>query len=195
MVAITNRKNEVLSAAQRLFMNQGYAGTSVRDIARELNIEPASLYSHIKTKEDLLEITCFGLAEKLLNAEQEVNDIYFDAEQKLRMAVKMHVEILTENLPASVVFVRDWRNLSPELKMAFIEKRNAYEMGIRRIVQNGIEEGLFNEADLQFAALTILSSVNWIIEWYRADGKLTPAEVAERLSNFILSGLKKTTLS
>jgi AcrR family transcriptional regulator len=191
---ISTKKEQLLEVAQRLFMEHGYAGTSVRDIAREMNIEPASLYSHIKTKEDLLEATCFDLAEKFLQTASEVNDIYFNAEQKLRMAVKMHVEILTNNLPASVVFMRDWRNLSPDLKASFISKRNAYEAGIREIVQTGIDEGLFNETDLQFASLTILSSVNWITEWYKAEGELTAEEIANKLSDFILTGLKKPSI-
>jgi len=76
----------------------------------------------------------------------------------------------------------------------FIVKRNIYEEGIREIVQTGIDEGIFNETDKKFAALTILSSVNWIVEWYKPKGKLNAKEIAEKLSDFILTGLKKEAL-
>lgn len=191
MTTVTSRKEEVLRVAQALFKEQGYASTSVRDIAKALEIEPASLYSHISTKEDLLSQTCFGLAEKFLSAIQEVNDIYFNAEEKLRMAIRLHVEILTENLNAAIIFNRDWRSLSEENKAKFIVLRNEYERGIRTIIQNGIDEGLFNESDLQFASLCVLSSVNWITEWYKSDGALKPQQIADKLSDFILTGLKK----
>lgn len=194
MLATTDRKREILQVSQRLFKQNGYASTSVRDIARELSIEPASLYSHINTKEDILVAICFQMADRFELAIKEVNDIYFDAEQKLRMAINSHVNILTDNLDGAVVFMREWRNLNGEKLSSFLEKRNAYESGIRTIVQNGIDEGLFVETDKKFAALTILSSVNWIVEWYREDGDLSPREIAEKLTDFILTGLKRNSL-
>ncbi len=190
MLQTTERKREILSTSQRLFKEKGYASTSVRDIAKALNIEPASLYSHIKTKEDILKISCFEMADKFALAIKEVNDIYFNAEERLKMAIEMHVQILTSNLDAAVVFIRDWRNLSPEARSEFVEKRNAYEEGIRQIIREGIDEGNFQETDIKIAALAILSSVNWIVEWYKVDGDLDAKSLAEKLCSFILTGLK-----
>lgn len=188
---MTDRKKELLIESQKLLKNKGFAATSVRDIASHLGMEPASIYSHFSSKQDILELTCFDLADKFELAIKDVNDIYFNAEQKLRMAIQYHVEILTDNLDAAIIFHRDWRNLSDESLPKFIERRNQYEAEIKTIVQNGIDEGLFKESDLKFAALSILSSVNWIVEWYDPNGSLTPNEIAEKLSNFILTGLKK----
>ena len=188
---MTERKLEIVQLAQRLFKEKGYTATSVRDIAHASGVEPASLYSHINGKEDLLDATCFDMADKFINGIKEVNDIYFDAAQKLSMAVNTHVEILTSNLEAAVVFQRDWRHLSDARKEAFVKLRNEYEEGFRVIVQNGIDEGLFNEVDVKFAALTILSSLNWIVEWYDKEGSLQPNQIAENLFQFILTGLKK----
>jgi TetR/AcrR family transcriptional regulator, cholesterol catabolism regulator len=188
---MTDRKKEILTSAQSVLKEKGYAATSVRDIAKALTMEPASLYSHFKSKEDILKITCFEMADKFELAVKEVNDIYFNAEEKLRMAIKLHVEILTQNLDSALIFIRDWRNLTGKSLEQFVAKRNTYEAGFREIVQTGIEEGVFNETDKKFAALTILSSVNWIVEWYQPDGNLNAEQIAEKLSNFILSGLEK----
>lgn len=194
MLTGTQRKEEILQVSQRLFREQGYASTSMRDIASALGMEPASLYSHIKSKEDLLAQTCFEMAEKFLLAIDEVNDIYFDAEQKVKMAVENHVEILTSNLNAAVVFVREWRHLSEPAYSRFLEMRHRYEAGIREIIQTGINENKFNEVDKKFAALTILSSVNWIVEWYRPEGSKSSSEIAAELTRFILTGLKKESI-
>jgi AcrR family transcriptional regulator len=188
---MTERKKEILALSQSVLKEKGYAATSVRDIAKALDMEPASLYSHFKNKEDILKITCFEMADKFELAVKEVNDIYFNAEEKLRMAIKLHVEILTQNLDSALIFIRDWRNLTGKSLEQFVAKRNVYEEGFREIVQTGIDEGVFNETDKKFAALTILSSVNWIVEWYKPDGNLDAEQIAEKLSNFILSGLKK----
>jgi AcrR family transcriptional regulator len=188
---MTERKKEILAQSQSVLKEKGYAATSVRDIAKALDMEPASLYSHFKNKEDILKITCFEMADKFELAVKEVNDIYFNAEEKLRMAIKLHVEILTQNLDSALIFIRDWRNLTGTSLTQFTAKRNVYEEGFREIVQTGIDEGIFNETDKKFAALTILSSVNWIVEWYKPDGNLNAEQIAHKLSNFILSGLKK----
>ena len=188
---MTERKREILALSQSVLKEKGYAATSVRDIAKSLDMEPASLYSHFKNKEDILKITCFEMADKFELAVKEVNDIYFNAEEKLRMAIKLHVEILTQNLDSALIFIRDWRNLTGTSLTQFTAKRNVYEEGFREIVQTGIDEGIFNETDKKFAALTILSSVNWIVEWYKPEGNLNAEQIAEKLSNFILSGLKK----
>ncbi len=188
---MTERKKEILSLSQSVLKEKGYAATSVRDIAKALDMEPASLYSHFKSKEDILKITCFEMADKFELAVKEVNDIYFNAEEKLRMAIKLHVEILTSHLDSALIFIRDWRNLTGESLDQFIAKRNVYEAGFREIVQTGIDEGVFKETDKKFAALTILSSVNWIVEWYKPNGTLNPEQIAEKLSAFILSGLEK----
>ena len=191
---MTSRQKEILEIAQDLFKEKGYSAASVRDIAKAANVEPASLYSHMNGKEDLLDATCFEMARKFLSAIDEVNDIYFDAAQKLKMAVFNHVTILMENLSAAVVFQREWRHLGEPRKSEFIGLRNKYEEGFRTIVQNGIDEGLFNEVDKKIAALTVLSSLNWVVEWYRPDGAKNAEEIAEQLYNFILTGLKKESL-
>ena len=191
---MTERKREILAASQNVLKEKGYAATSVRDIAKALSMEPASLYSHFKSKEDILKITCFDMADKLELGIAEVNDIYFNAEEKLRIAINLHVKVLTQNLNSAMIFIRDCRNLTGKSLDQFILKRNAYEAGFREIVQTGINEGIFNETDKKFAALTILSSVNWIVEWYKEDGSLSSEQIATKLSDFILSGLKKDTV-
>lgn len=190
-VLITNRKDQLLEAAARLFKQRGYAATSMRDIAAEVGIEAASIYHHLKSKEEILEVICFDLADRLTTAIAEVNDIYFNAEQKLRMAIKNHVEIVTANTNFSAVFIQEWRNLTEPKLGEFRKLRDAYEKGIRVIVKEGMDEDVFDAVDEKFAALTILSTVNWINEWYNPEGNMTPAQIAQKLSDFIMGGLRK----
>jgi AcrR family transcriptional regulator len=191
----TNRKEQIIATAARLFKKDGYAATSMRDIAAALEIEAASLYHHIKSKEEILESICFDMADKFLNGMREVNDIYFNAEEKLRTLIKNHVEILTGNLDYSAVFLHEWRSLNDEKFESFKKLRDAYEQGVRVILTDGINEDRFEEVDLKFATLSILASVNWITEWYKPEGRMTPDEIAEAISNFILGGLRRKRLT
>jgi AcrR family transcriptional regulator len=156
-----------------------------------LEIEAASLYSHIKSKDEILIEICFRKADEFLRAIGEINDIYFNAEEKLQMAIKSHVQILCKDINSSAVFLHEWRHLIEPKLTEFINMRNTYENEFKVIIQQGEEEHVFQTVDRKFAVLTILSSLNWITEWYRPDGPMTPGEIAQHLFDFILTGLKK----
>lgn len=186
----STRKEQIIKTAATLFRQKGYEAASMRDLAKELGIEAASLYSHIKSKDELLVTICFRMADKLLKAIDEVNDIYFNAEEKLSMAIKNHVKIITGDMDSSTVFLREWRRLPEDNITEFINLRNKYEEGLTHILINGENENVFEAPDKKFAVLTILSAVNWIIEWYSPNGSMTPDEIAEHLFRFITTGLK-----
>lgn len=190
-----SRKDQIIQTAARLFKEKSYEAASMRDIASVLGIEAASLYSHIKSKDEILEIICFRKADEFLTAIAEVNDIYFNAEEKLRMAIKNHVRIIASDLNSSTVFLREWRYLSSEKLKDFISLRHKYENELRTIIQQGENENVFETVEIKFATLTILSAVNWIVEWYNPHGNMSPDEIADNLSNFILTGLGKKTHS
>ncbi len=168
--------------------------TSMRDIAAELDIEAASLYSHIKSKDEILETICFRMAEQFLTGIAEVNDLYFNAEEKLKLAIKAHINILTGDLNASSVFIREWRHLNGPKLSEFKQARDKYENEFKLILQNGEDENVFQAVDKKFAVLAILSALGSVTEWYKPGGGLTPDQISERLSNFILNGLKKKSL-
>ncbi len=184
-----SRKEQIITTSAKLFRQKGFEAASMRDIAAELGIEAASLYSHIKSKDEILETICFRMADELLKAIDEVNDVYFNAEEKLNSAIKNHVKIVTGDLDSSTVFLREWRRLPVGKLAEFVKLRNKYEDGFMQILINGENENVFEAPDKKFAVLTILSAVNWITEWYSPKGNMTPDEIAEHLSNFILTGL------
>jgi AcrR family transcriptional regulator len=185
------RKAQIMDVSLEMMRRLGYQGTSMRDIASGMKMEAASLYNHISGKEDILAETCFRMAERLLTGLADVNDIYFNPVEKLSLAVKNHVNILTENTHAGWVFVHEWRHLSDENRSRFVAMRDAYEKGFTTILKQGEDEGVFQDVNNKFAVLTILASLNWVVEWYKPQGGMTPEQIADKLTEFILSGLKK----
>ena len=186
-----SRKEQIVNVAAKLFKQKGFVATSMRDLAAELGIEAASIYYHFKSKEELLEKICFDMADKFITNAKEVNDIYFNAEEKLKMAIKLHVETITENQNQSSVFLSEWRNLSePRLKL-FRQLRQQYENQFTIILADGEKEDIFDDVDKKFAVLSILSTINFINEWYKPEGKMNASEIADKLSHFIMGGLRK----
>ncbi len=186
-----SRKEQIIVVAAQLFRQKGYEASSMRDIASAMRIEAASLYHHIKSKDEILELICFGMAQKFILAIAEVNDIYFNAEERLREAIFNHVKIITDDMDKSAVFLKEWRSLPSASLQEFMRLRNNYEHEFTAIVENGIQEDIFEHVDKKFAVLSILSSVNWINEWYHPDGKMQAKEIATHISDFVMGGLRK----
>src|SRR5215470_15736920 len=86
-----DREEQVRAAALRLFKEKGYHATSMRDIAAEVGINKGSLYSYIRSKEDLL-IPVFERAMGLLLIEIEAisADVSLVPTERLRRAIHAH---------------------------------------------------------------------------------------------------------
>ncbi len=183
------RKKQIEHTATALFKTKGFSATSMRDLANALGIEAASIYSHIKSKEEILQRVCFRMAKEFFDALEAAEATGVTATEKLNNAITAHVQVLTNNTEASAVFLHEWRHLSEPFHSEFLALRDRYEAHFRQIIKAGIDNGEFKVPDEKFAALTILSGLNWIHTWYKPDGKMKPAEIAENLSAMLLNGL------
>lgn len=185
-----NRKQQIIEKATELFQKQGYAATSMRDLAGYIGIEAASLYSHIKSKEEILQTICFQMANDFFQSIEEIELEKLSADEKLKKAVISHVKVLTKDSAASAVFFSEWRHLSESYLKDFLTMRSNYENKFIQILIDGNKEGVFKKMDAKFTVLALLSSINWMPSWYKPEGKLTPEEIAENVTDVFINGLK-----
>src|ERR1700757_1485043 len=66
--AVPAKKQSVLKAALRLFLEQGFGATSMDAIAREAGVSKATLYAHVKSKEELFAAITASCAERLVSS-------------------------------------------------------------------------------------------------------------------------------
>ncbi|WP_276496548.1 TetR/AcrR family transcriptional regulator [Pontibacter litorisediminis] len=190
MEAVLSRKEQIEQTATSLFKTKGYSATSMRDLANALGIEAASIYSHIKSKEEILQRVCFRMAQEFFEAIDAAEAAEGPATARLKRAIAAHVQVLTQNTAASAVFLHEWRHLSEPMLGTYLSLRDKYEARFRSIIRAGVANGEFAVPDEKFAVLTILSGLNWIHTWYKPEGKMAPAEIAENLSEMLLNGLR-----
>jgi len=185
------RKQQIEEKATKLFRQKGYAATSMRDLAQVLGIEAASLYSHIKSKEEILQKICFRMADEFFAGWKEVEEEHGSQSAKMEKAAIAYIKVITKDTDASAVFFNEWRHLSEPHLSKFLKMKDDYEGRFIKIFKDGMDAGEFHKADEKFMMLTILSSLNWTYNWYKPTGSLSPEEIGKKLANLILNGLKR----
>jgi AcrR family transcriptional regulator len=192
--AVTNlsRKEQVIRKAAELFKEKGYAAASMRDLAQMLGIEAASLYSHIKSKEEILRTLCFDMAAEFRASLDEVEKQHVSASEKLRRGIIGHIQVMSRDLTASAVFMNEHRHLSHPFLRDFLLLRINYINRFKTIIEEGEKSGEFkNTIDKKLAVMTLFSSLNWMPMWYDPMGAIEPVELGLQLADMLVNGLKK----
>lgn len=191
MIEAGARRREIDEVASELFHANGYAATSVRDIARALDIQGASLYAHVASKEDVLwsivDSTATAFEERAAEAHEDANT--GDPVDRLAALVEAHVETVTNEPERASVFVTEWRHLSPQRREQIRDRRDAYERRFRDLIEEGMAVGAFRHTDAALAADFILSALNGIPAWYRPDGRLSADRITDHYVDLALRSL------
>jgi len=187
----TTRRQAIEDVASDLFRARGYAATSIRDIARALSVQGASLYAHVASKEDVLwgivdrAATRFEAAADRAAAEAEAR-VPGDPVEALAAMVRAHVHVLTSDVGGAGVFVNEWRALGPERRSAILARRDVYERRFRAHIEDGIAIGVFAMTDSGLAASALLSALNGTATWYDPKGRLPAPRIADHLVDLSL---------
>jgi TetR/AcrR family transcriptional regulator, cholesterol catabolism regulator len=190
-----SRRQAIEDVASDLFRERGYAATSIRDIARALSVQGASLYAHVTSKEDVLLAIVDRAASRFEagadRAEQEAEARRpGDPAEALAALVHGHVAVLTADVDEAAVFVHEWRALGPERRAVILARRDAYERRFRQRIEAGIAIGVFGMTDPAVAASAILSAMNGVAAWYDPNGRLAAGRIADHLVDLSLRMLE-----
>jgi len=182
-------RDDVVVAATRVFSELGYHGASMEDIAAALGMRKASLYHHVRSKEDLLYIIHEGLIEQLISAAAPIATSDDPPAYRLAALIRMGMHFISTNRAAVTVFLQGAGSLGGDRWDRIVEKRNTYERMVARILADGVADGSFVQIDSVTAARGILGMVNWCYTWFDPDGELQPEDVADTFSRLVLTGL------
>jgi AcrR family transcriptional regulator len=188
------RSEEVYAAALRLFTEKGYHATSMQDIAALVGLYKGSLYHYIGSKEELL-VQVFERAMRSLIAEVEriVADPSLRPLDQLRLVIEAHVGAVAENLDALTVYLHEFRALTGSAFDRVRLQRERYRELVTTIVARGVSSGDFAAADVDVATLGVMGMCNWLAQWYRPGGRLSPGEIGAVFADLVLDGLTSSS--
>jgi AcrR family transcriptional regulator len=174
--------------AARLFAERGFHGTSMDALAQALGVQKGSLYSLTGSKQELLFATLREGAVAFHAALDEVPDDA-PAVERIRLALRGHLRVVSEQLDVATVFIREWRYLEGEHRTGFMAERRRYEERWRALFRDGVETGgLRTDLDAAAATLLVLSAANWAYTWLEP-GRDTD-ELADRFTAILVDGIR-----
>jgi AcrR family transcriptional regulator len=182
---MTETAQRLLSSATAAFAAKGFHGTTTRDIATGAGVTPGAVYVHHRSKEDLLYCISKNGHERTLELVRASGTGANPAEQ-MKALVRSLAEWQAANHTSSRVVNFELAALSDEHLAEVRAMRRQVEDEFRKIVDDGVSRGIFDVPDSNLAVVTVVSLCIDVARWYRADGRLTAAEIGEHHSNMAL---------
>ena len=191
--ASASTRIDILKSAAAAFRRLGYHGASVEQIAAALAMKKGNLYYYFRNKEDIL-FACHQYSlDRLLGLLEEVERSGLGAEHKLRRLIVSFVHTILDELHGTALFL-DLEALSPAHLKAVIVRRDQFDRGVRKVLEEGMSEGTFGRGDPKLLAFALLGAVNWIPRWFSPEGPASSQEIADYFATFLIEGLRATTV-
>ena len=170
----TPRRQEIVASSAALFRRQGYAQTSIRDLAAALEIKSSSLYYHFENKEEILYAIAHGL---MLDFVAEVTAPLLsggEPDQQVAAMVDAHLRFDLANLDRVLVSAHERHSLPDDKQRPINALRARHRRALEAVAGAGAERGIFAIADPRVAASGLLDLLSGAKEWYQPgrDGSL-----------------------
>ena len=180
------KRERILEEAVKLFYERGFSGTTLDDIAAALGVTKPFIYTHFRSKVELLEAICRPTIEMSLEAIVEVARKPGPASRRLFEGIVNFSTVVLQRQANIAVYFREEKQLSEPGLAEINALRKRFDRVLSDLLEEGSTSGEFHIADVRVAALAIGGMVSWAYTWYQPDGRLPIEEVGKKLAHFAL---------
>jgi AcrR family transcriptional regulator len=167
----------ILDVAVQVFLERGYDGASLEDVARAARITKASVYYHVSSKEELL-----VLREPGARTGRPID--------RLRHILKRTIEITVAMLPEVALLLRVRGNTRAEKRI--LEQRRRFDHTIARFFRRAQDAGeIRSDLEPRLATRLLFGMLNSVTEWYRPEGKLDADGIADAAFRIVFEGIER----
>ncbi|MDW3212373.1 MAG: TetR/AcrR family transcriptional regulator [Ilumatobacteraceae bacterium] len=170
--AVEPARSRIMDEAANLFLQRGYEGTSLRQLAEVVGMKAGSLYYHFSSKDQLLT----AILERGLDVMHEAFDraeaTHGDAEPFPRIVAhtRAHLSALFENGPYTAAHVVTFRTAPDSVRASLVPSRDAYEARWTELLHDLQRTGsVAADIDITVARLALFGAMNSSVEWFDPD--------------------------
>ncbi|MDT0259930.1 TetR/AcrR family transcriptional regulator [Jatrophihabitans lederbergiae] len=183
-------RERIVASALALFAEQGFDATSVNQIVVRAGVAKGALYHHFASKDDLLYEVSRELVDRQLDGMNAILADRQDTARTLRELIRDLVVTTAGSAPAAKVFSRESHRLGDANQARVRAARRSIHDTFTDLVRSAQHSGEFRAVTSpDMVTFTVFGFINELPVWYRADGPKTPVQIADELSELILSAL------
>jgi AcrR family transcriptional regulator len=184
------KRERIVEIAGQLFYSQGFARTTLEAVAERMNMTKPFIYSHFRSKTELLaEISSRGMRASL-DAITRIVSAGGSPAAQMQVLVHDFVLAVLDNQGYIAVHAREQKHLEPSASAAISAMRRKFDKLLTQLVQKGVDAGEFRVEDTKMASLAIASVAIWSHVWYREGGRLSKEQVAQQMVALVMTMLQ-----
>ncbi len=180
------KRERIIEEAVKLFYVRGFTGTTLDDIAAELGVTKPFIYTHFRSKVELLAALCSPTIELSLAAVENAAKVPGSPSERLYRAVVDFTHVVLSRQANIAIFFREEKNLAPEALAEINALRKKFDRVLSQLLADGVAAGEFHIADVNLAALAIGGMISWAYTWHRPGGRLKLEEMCSRMADLAL---------
>ena len=180
------KRERIIEEAVKLFYERGFTGTTLDDIAAELGVTKPFIYTHFRSKVELLAALCTPTIEMSLAAVEDAAKRPGTPTERLRRAIVGFTHVILSRQANIAIFFREEKSLAPEALDEINRLRKRFDRKLSGLLTEGVSAGEFTVADVKLTALVIGGMISWAYTWHRPGGRLGIAELSERMAELTL---------
>jgi TetR/AcrR family transcriptional regulator, cholesterol catabolism regulator len=186
--AVSRLKRErIIATAVELFYNQGLSNTTLEAVAERMNVTKPFIYSHFKSKSELLAEICSRGIRASLDALNRAVSSEGTATEKMQMLARDFMLAVLNNQAHIAIYNREEKHLARADADAINVMRREFDRKFCALLDEGVATGEFTVDDVQIASLAIGGIASWSYVWFRPNGRLTRDETADRISDLVMA--------
>src|SRR5690348_2853924 len=180
------KRERILEEAVKLFYERGFTGTTLDDIAAELGVTKPFIYTHFRSKTDLLAALCKPTIELSLEAVSQAAKGSGTPTERLHRAIIEFTQVVLSRQANIAIYFREEKNLAPDALEEINTLRKRFDRVLSKLLTEGVAAGEFDIKDANLAALAIGGMISWAYTWHRPEGRLPLDEMCERMADLAL---------
>jgi AcrR family transcriptional regulator len=181
--------DSLLDVAAAVFDERGYEAATMEELAGRLGVTKSAIYHHVPSKEELLRLAVDRALDALFAVLGEDGARRGPAIDRLEHVVRGSVRVLAAELPFVTLLLRVRGNT--EVERSALQRRREFDRVVTGLVRAAEDEGdLRPGLDPAVTSRLLFGTVNSLTEWYRPDGGLTAAELADAVVRTAFDGLR-----
>lgn len=185
------KREVIIREASVLFRIKGFSSASMRELADALGIEAPSLYNHIGSKSELLQIICFNVANEFTLHLDNTEILPGTSAAKIETIIRFHIFMMQHKFDEVFVANHEWKYMEDPYLSNFLHQRRSYEKRLINLVERGTQLKELKNINSYVAVMTILSAVRGLEFWHRHNKNINSKILEQDIVNHLLKGLIK----